>query len=623
MTISETYPLHHCVYRNDVEALKELLVDNNMKKLINETDNHGNTAAHLALMLNRHNCLYILLQNGCDIFTHNAFGWSPLDEAGLTGNTDLLEKMVFIKWSEIIRKVTEPGGLLDQWSATTPNLYFKLKAKVKTTIPLLQRLGYKDVIEFYKKGDSVRMDFTIGGFDVRGIPKIIRGKMSYIFKNENGVYKLYLVDHDSKKYQEFFPDIPKWYLANSLAKRLSNNGLRKFFIDFTGFIFKDRKNLLKKSTKTFTMESGESYKCIKKSGKKLNLIIRKRFDEANIGVSESIINIKFDKGDPYENSLDKFLKKNESSGSSSISSSTDSTEFLDDDSDSEYNSESDSDSGEEEEIKISRNKSLPRQNSKNTEVSEYMTSIFNSKEENTNKNSGSSDSSGGAGDNEKNTVMYTISKDGETKTFEVKTELEDTLDWEQAYIQKYSNNDNNFVFDFLNDKADDRSNKKHLNHMDIVKFDFPKVTEEDYFNPNATQPLHMGRIMNVIERKKPYNHKIRFWVAKEESGFPLKMTDIKPLFELIVMVVFDQIKTREGTSEMDRAAYNFLTHVLVDRAESKHTFPVKMSIPIYPSVAFQTTFLNCSKEAEKVPDDLMDIPKDYTMDDIFFKVIRN
>jgi len=41
--------------------------------------------------------------------------------------------MVIIKWKEIVRRVTEPGGLLDRWSVTTPNLYIKMKVKVKTT----------------------------------------------------------------------------------------------------------------------------------------------------------------------------------------------------------------------------------------------------------------------------------------------------------------------------------------------------------------------------------------------------------------------------------------------------------------------------------------------------------
>ena len=83
MTISESYPIHRCIYRNDPEALKELLSDVTMQQKINEYDNHGNTPLHLALMLNRFSCISLLIRNGGDVFTRNNFGWSPMDEASM------------------------------------------------------------------------------------------------------------------------------------------------------------------------------------------------------------------------------------------------------------------------------------------------------------------------------------------------------------------------------------------------------------------------------------------------------------------------------------------------------------------------------------------------------------
>jgi len=32
-----------------------------------------------------------------------------------------------------MEKITGPGGLLEEWNQTTPNLYLKLKGKVRTT----------------------------------------------------------------------------------------------------------------------------------------------------------------------------------------------------------------------------------------------------------------------------------------------------------------------------------------------------------------------------------------------------------------------------------------------------------------------------------------------------------
>jgi len=81
MTLSETYPIHRCVYRDDAVALKELLKDEKIKKQIDDKDNHGNTPLHLALMLGRRNCIVTLINNGCDIITRNNYGWNPLEES--------------------------------------------------------------------------------------------------------------------------------------------------------------------------------------------------------------------------------------------------------------------------------------------------------------------------------------------------------------------------------------------------------------------------------------------------------------------------------------------------------------------------------------------------------------
>jgi len=82
MTKEETFPLHRCIFRNDVEGLNKILKDEEASKLINTKDNHGNTPLHLALMLDRRNCVLSLLRNSdCDCVTRNNYGWNPLEEA--------------------------------------------------------------------------------------------------------------------------------------------------------------------------------------------------------------------------------------------------------------------------------------------------------------------------------------------------------------------------------------------------------------------------------------------------------------------------------------------------------------------------------------------------------------
>jgi len=81
--MTETFPLHRCVYRNDQVALIELLKNEEIKKQINEKDNHGNTPLNLAVMLGRRNCIITLINNGSDVYCCNDFGWNILDEAFL------------------------------------------------------------------------------------------------------------------------------------------------------------------------------------------------------------------------------------------------------------------------------------------------------------------------------------------------------------------------------------------------------------------------------------------------------------------------------------------------------------------------------------------------------------
>jgi len=51
-------------------------------------------------------------------------------------------------------------------------------------VPLLQKFGAKDIQKFYKKGRNLRLDTTLGGIDLRSIPRIIKGNISVIIRYE-------------------------------------------------------------------------------------------------------------------------------------------------------------------------------------------------------------------------------------------------------------------------------------------------------------------------------------------------------------------------------------------------------------------------------------------------------
>ena len=313
------------------------------------------------------------------------------------------------------------------------------------------------------------------------------------------------------------------------------------------------------------MEDENSYKCVRYKGKKAGILIRKRNDEAIIGECESIIkkDIKEEKL-KSKSSITKKLKKKGSSYIGRFNSSKSKISNDSDDEEGDSDSSMDDSSDDDETTSkvysdISDDKPLP----------EFLDGLYGKKKNNNKEGQ----------DKKKTTVTYTIDQDGQTKTFEKVTSMEDTLDWEQAYHEKYAQN-TDFIYSFISGNKDN-SKIKHLNYMEIEKLKLKKITEEEYFNPASTGELHLGRIMDVTESKKTYKHKIKFWMAKESSHFPISSNDVQPLFKFIMMILLDQVKSNKYSTEMDKQAYTYLTQTVIQSVQKKHSFPVKTSKYIY------------------------------------------
>jgi len=294
MTISQSYPIHRCVFRNDPTALTELLKDNNMKSRINELDHHGNSPIHLALMLDRRNCILVLLRNGCDVITRNTYNWNPLDEAVMLGDIDIIEKITLMKYRDYAKGFAVSGGKLEEWNSVLPNVHLKLKIKFKSQVPMIAKICPKDTINFYKKGNFFRIDTSCAGFDTRGIPRMIKGNISIIAKFQiDGMCRILLLDHKKKAYQELYPEMPQWLINNLLKSNIDIKTLFKVFLDTSNFVIKQKKGgLLKKTKRTFQMERNKSYKADLFKAKDFKLIIRKRFNESTVGDRKSDIRTK-------------------------------------------------------------------------------------------------------------------------------------------------------------------------------------------------------------------------------------------------------------------------------------------------------------------------------------------
>ncbi|ORX82736.1 ankyrin [Anaeromyces robustus] len=648
MTISESYPLHRCVYRNDQATLQELLSDEKMKERINECDNHGNTPIHLALMLDRRNCIITLLNNNCDIFSRNQYGWNPSDEAIMIGDIDILEKLAYLKWKGYIEQLSCPGGFLDQWTELLPNLYLKLKLSIKTSIPILKRIGVKDIEEVIKKGSNIRFNTSVNGFDMRGIPKLLRGGISVIgkFDKETGVYKIILLDHKRKLYQEFFPNIPQWYIGNSLKSKIGVKILYKFYFDLSEYKVKQKKyGIMKKSKKNFPLNNGKVYKVEYYKGKHLVIFIRKRRDDGFIGDCISDINITKANIDKVGNFFEK-LEQSEKNKSNIKETSNN------------EDSDSDDDSSSDEDI-LTNNKEFDDENqksifSKYIDIKDPETSLNDPKnvekiteifkkgcDENNNKVTNddiefldahaplllkSLLTKKSEKDNHKyeyfnysanDSVVLncTVSKDGNTKTYEIADGEKDTLDWEAAYNLRYPQG-NDIFYEMVTGNLKEDIDHSYQNSEKNIKRE--KITEEQYFDPSSTGYCHLGRVMSVSEERKRVKQSYKFLMSKE-NDFPINLSQLCPLFYFIGNVFFDQFNN--VADDVGKDAYATYKRV-IDGLKNDKRFPLKVAIPLYPSVHAQLKVRDVHIDPNRISDDLFEIPKDYKYGNVYFKSVK-
>ncbi|OUM68264.1 hypothetical protein PIROE2DRAFT_4002, partial [Piromyces sp. E2] len=600
MTILESYPIHRCVYRNDAFALKELLMDEEMKKRIDEPDNHGNTPLNLSLMLDRRNCTIVLLNNNCDIFGCNAYGWNSSDESIMSGDIDIIERITLYKWKKYVEMFSRKGGIMDKFSKDVPTLYFKNKLRLKTTIPLIKRLGLRDVQEIYTRGKSIRFNTTISGIDNRGIPKLIKGSISIIGKFDEKT------DNKKKLYQEFFPNIPQWYINNTLKTKIGICTLYKFYFDFTSLEVKQKKNsLIKKTKKTFPLQNGKSYKAELFRSKNFKIIIRKRKDETVIGDCKSIIKttIKNVDIDSLFKKLEMFDEKKMFKRNNSIRDDNDDTTESDDDSlYSEVDEESFVDTSTTKRVStpVQSNSIFKKYiNEKNPKmvlrdpvtmkkISDILDKGFDENGQEVTLNDISylekhapfvlkkyAEKREFHYDSKKlEKTRYTVSRDGRTKTYEV-DDANDTLDWETAYNVRYRQNDD-ILYDILvqdiHGAMDHKSNDVVLPRL--LKYNKKNVmSEEQYFDSSNKDILHMGKIMTIDEEIKNNRFRYKYWVSKENE-FPVTLNHFKPLIEFLTCIFMDQL-SKDGPED-DNVVLNLINNKFYKNLEADKRMLLQM-----------------------------------------------
>ncbi|KAG0327836.1 Ankyrin repeat domain-containing protein 13C [Dissophora globulifera] len=164
---------------------------------INTFDNHLLTPLHLAVMLNRKEMVSLLLKAGANPMARSGSGWTPRQEATSLGDRDLIETLTRHQRREFSGSFKAKAmNLVKQLSNDLDQFYFQLQWEFQSWVPFVSGLCPNDTYHIWKKGNCVRMDTSLVGFENM---KWIRGHISIIFRvDPQSGPELVVIDHVKK-----------------------------------------------------------------------------------------------------------------------------------------------------------------------------------------------------------------------------------------------------------------------------------------------------------------------------------------------------------------------------------------------------------------------------------------
>jgi len=526
-----------------------------------------------------------------------------------------------------------------------PNIHMKIRIKFKSPVPVLAEICPKDTIELFKCGNCIRINTTIAGVNTNGIPKVIKGKQSFlaIIDSENGTVKTYLIDCIRKIYQEFYPIFPDWCIENIIKSNVDVSSFFKFMIDLSSLSIKQKKgSLLKKGKKTLHLERNKAYKADVFKIKGVKTESSKRFKESVIGPYKSDIKtsvIKVDgskKKGSNEDGMDSIFQKFGDDIMKANNGKPMKT-YVDRDDDDDDDSDSDSDiSDSEQTSELSQRKSKEKMTVTSSVFQKYIKHTDpNYFDPETDKHISEMIVRGYDDDNvtiTNNDIQFLrenypkylknilinnlennnfgnlerlqagefkgkfegkVSKDGKTIVYEVTNDdSENTLNWDEMYDLKHPKGEEE-------DKLKTQGQKK-MNSDRMKDFDFEKnkITEGTYFNPAQTENLHVGRIFDVSQEKKSFENSIKIWMSRDNE-FPITLDHIKPILNYAYSLLeYDENKIKSFQS-------------IFKSLHSDKRYPIKVETAILPVLKCQLKTIECNLDPSVIPEGIFNIPSDY------------
>ncbi|XP_074227754.1 ankyrin repeat domain-containing protein 13D isoform X2 [Camelus bactrianus] len=184
-----TFPLHRLVWANRHRELEAAL--HSRQHDIEQEDPRGRTPLELAVSLGNLESVRVLLRHNANVGKESCQGWAVLQEAVSTGDPEMVQ--LVLQYRDYQRATQRLAGIPELLNKLrqAPDFYVEMKWEFTSWVPLVSKMCPSDVYRVWKRGESLRVDTSLLGFEHMTWQ---RGRRSFIFKGKGAL--VMEVDHD-------------------------------------------------------------------------------------------------------------------------------------------------------------------------------------------------------------------------------------------------------------------------------------------------------------------------------------------------------------------------------------------------------------------------------------------
>lgn len=189
--LGPTFPLHRLVWANRHRELEAAL--HSRKHDIEQEDPRGRTPLELAVTLGNLESVRVLLRHNANVGKESHQGWAVLQEAVSTGDPEMVQ--LVLQYRDFQRATQRLAGIPELLNKLrqAPDFYVEMKWEFTSWVPLVSKMCPSDVYRVWKRGESLRVDTSLLGFEHMAWQ---RGRRSFIFRGQEAGALVMEVDHD-------------------------------------------------------------------------------------------------------------------------------------------------------------------------------------------------------------------------------------------------------------------------------------------------------------------------------------------------------------------------------------------------------------------------------------------